>query len=74
MSAFDFTQPPRRAAIVPFARGETQIEKGPPRVVFFAAYGVGMMLGALALIFAALTGRRRRLAPVSPISETGGGP
>jgi hypothetical protein len=74
MSAFDFADGPRPAEIVPFTRGAPQRDQGPPRVVFFLAYGVGMLLGAGAIALAAITDRRRTLAPVRPISEAGGGP
>jgi phospholipase C len=74
LSAFDFSQPPRSQTIVPYSREAPESDQGPPRSLFFWAYGAGMLLAAGAIAAAAMSAHRGPLAPVRPISEAGGGP
>jgi phospholipase C len=56
----------REPEIIPLNRGEEplQTDTGPPRVVFFGFYGLGMLLGVAAILIAFVFFRRRSLAVV----------
>jgi len=47
MSAFDFTQPPREAVLIPFERVVVEQKIEPRRIVIYLAYGGALILAAM---------------------------
>jgi phospholipase C len=59
MSAFDFAHPPQRAAIVPDVRG-VKPPLPPKRFIIYPAYALAVALTAVLILWAAVSGARRR--------------
>ncbi len=58
VSAFDFTQPPREAAFVPFERGEVETAPSPRRDVIFIFYGMAIIATVVVIVLAQLRSRK----------------
>jgi phospholipase C len=53
LSAFDFTQPPRTAAFIPFERVVPEKKVEPRRIVIYLAYGGALVLAILMFFWTA---------------------
>ncbi len=61
ISAFDFSQPPRRAAFIPYTRGSGDVKPEPRRIFIYILYSAGV--GVAGLIIAAAIVRSRGTKP-----------
>jgi phospholipase C len=67
-SAFDFSEPPRPAKLIPYGRGAEKQPPEPKRDLVYAAYGGAGGLAVVLLVLAALIqARRRRRPPSGPV-------
>lgn len=60
VSAFDFTQPPRPAAFIPFERDQGETRPEPKRYIIYILYGLGLGLVGLTVAVAVITTKRRQ--------------
>jgi phospholipase C len=71
--AFDFSQPPRPAVIIPFGQTEQTPKPQPHRNVIYGAYGFALVLGfaLLMMVFipSAWSGKRKALKAAKPKAE-----
>ena len=58
-SAFDFTQPPRPAKLIPYERGAAAEAREPRRDLVYVSYGSAVGVGALLILLAVLLQARR---------------
>jgi phospholipase C len=58
LSAFDFTQPPRPAELVPFERDEKAKKPEPNRTVIYVLYGAALLVSGLVVATAVIINRR----------------
>jgi phospholipase C len=68
MGAFDFSQPPRKPAIIPMQRTPAPPAQTVRDVVLYALYSLGVVFAAVVIIVT-IRRRRPRLAAVRPESR-----
>jgi phospholipase C len=59
LSAFDFTQPPRRAEFLTLSRENAVVAKKDPAKVIYTAYGVGLLIPVLTMCIAFWQSRQK---------------
>ncbi len=69
LSAFDFTQPARRPAFIPFLYTRQAVQPSPSRNVIYVTYGSGLFLGVALIAGVAIAGSRRQPRLAEPSEE-----
>lgn len=74
LSAFDFTQPPRQATLIPFERVVAEQRVEPRRIVIYLAYGGALVLAIMMFIWAAKGAdiRKQSLAYINRLTRPRG--